>query len=149
MVYNSKGGSSQIDHNKREKEETGLRPRLRAIPCCPGREASETPTGSWGAGIAITKSVVTFKDTKTYRLPRRRSRGSCGSWPKATGVSTVGGSLYVEVCGATNLLLDLQAVHDRGKLAQDLVGLLVILNLGSDEIGEVAEGLRGVKDLMA
>lgn len=57
------------------------------------------------------------------------------------------GSLYVVVRGATNLLLNLQAVDDGGKLAENLVGLLVVLNLSGDQISEVAEGLRGVKNL--
>ena len=46
-----------------------------------------------------------------------------------------------------SLLLHLQPIHDRRQLAQDLVGLLVELELRGDEIGQVAEGLRGVEDL--
>lgn len=47
----------------------------------------------------------------------------------------------------TCLLLDLQAIDDGRELAEDLVRLLVVLHLGSDELGEVAERLRGVEDL--
>jgi len=47
----------------------------------------------------------------------------------------------------THLLLDLQLVHDRGQLRQDLVCLLVVFELCGDEVGEVAEGLGGVEDL--
>lgn len=47
----------------------------------------------------------------------------------------------------TYLLLDLQRIHSRGELAQDLVGLLVELELGGDQIGQVAQGLGGIKDL--
>lgn len=47
----------------------------------------------------------------------------------------------------TYLLLDLQCIHSRGELAQNLVGLLVELELGGDQIGQVAQGLGGIKDL--
>jgi hypothetical protein len=47
----------------------------------------------------------------------------------------------------TYLLLDLQSIHSGGELAEDLVGLLVELQLGSDQIGQVAQGLGGIKDL--
>jgi len=47
----------------------------------------------------------------------------------------------------TYLLLDLQSIYSRGELAEDLVGLLVELQLGGDQIGQVAQGLRGIKDL--
>ena len=46
------------------------------------------------------------------------------------------------------LLLDLQSIHDRRQFAQDLVRLLVELELGGDEIGEVAQGLWRVEDLL-
>lgn len=45
------------------------------------------------------------------------------------------------------LLLDLQSVDHRRQLAQDLVRFLVELELGCDQIGEVAERLGGVEDL--
>ena len=48
---------------------------------------------------------------------------------------------------STHLLFDLQLVHNRGKLRQNLVSLLVVFELGGDEVGEVAEGLGGVEDL--
>lgn len=37
-----------------------------------------------------------------------------------------------EIRGATSLLLNLEALDDRLELAQDLVGLLVVLDLGRD-----------------
>ena len=46
-------------------------------------------------------------------------------------------------------LLDLQAIHDRSQLAENLVGLLVKLELGSDEICDVAKRFRGIEDLIA
>lgn len=49
--------------------------------------------------------------------------------------------------GSLYLLLDLQSVNDWGKLAKDLVCFLVELELSGDEIGEVAEGFWGIKDL--
>lgn len=49
--------------------------------------------------------------------------------------------------GAADLLFNLQSLNDGGKLAQDLIGLLVVLDLGGDEFGEVTERLRGVDDL--
>lgn len=45
------------------------------------------------------------------------------------------------------LLLDLQRIHSRGELAQDLVGFLVELELSGNQIGQVAQGLGGIKDL--
>lgn len=48
---------------------------------------------------------------------------------------------------STHLLFDLQLVYDGSQLGQNLVGFLVILELGGDEVGEVAEGLGGVEDL--
>lgn len=48
---------------------------------------------------------------------------------------------------STHLLFDLQLVHNWGKLRQNLVSLLVVFELGSDEVGEVAEGLGGIEDL--
>lgn len=47
----------------------------------------------------------------------------------------------------TYLLLHLQAIHYRRKLAQDLVGLFVEFELGGDQIGEVAQRLRRIEDL--
>lgn len=49
---------------------------------------------------------------------------------------------------STHLLFDLQLVYDGSQLGQDLVGLLVVFELGGDEIGEVAERLGGVEDLV-
>lgn len=48
---------------------------------------------------------------------------------------------------ATHLLFDLQLVHDGRELRKNLVGLLVVLELGGDEVGEVAQRLGGVEDL--
>lgn len=45
------------------------------------------------------------------------------------------------------LLLDLQRIHSRSKLAEDLIRLLVELKLSGDQIGQVAQGLGGIKDL--
>lgn len=50
---------------------------------------------------------------------------------------------------STHLLFDLQLVHDGSQLGQNLVGFLVVFELGSDEVGEVAEGLGGVEDLFS
>lgn len=47
----------------------------------------------------------------------------------------------------TYLLLDLQSIYDRTKLCEDLLGLLVVFDLGSNEIREVAKGLRSIKNL--
>lgn len=51
--------------------------------------------------------------------------------------------------GATHFLLSLQTLNNGCELAQHLVGLLVVLDLGGDELGQVAEGLRGIKDLIS
>lgn len=48
----------------------------------------------------------------------------------------------------TYLLLDLQRINGRCKLAKDLIGLLVELKLSSDQIGQVAQRLGGIKDLV-
>lgn len=47
----------------------------------------------------------------------------------------------------TYLLLDLQSIHSRGKLAENFVGLLVELQLGGNQICQIAQGLGGIKDL--
>jgi hypothetical protein len=47
----------------------------------------------------------------------------------------------------TYLLVDLQLLDDRGKLAQDLERLLVVLHLGSDQLGKVPQGLRSIQNL--
>lgn len=47
----------------------------------------------------------------------------------------------------TNLLLNLETLNDRRKLAQDLGGLLVVLELGSDELSKVAKRLRSIQNL--
>ena len=44
-------------------------------------------------------------------------------------------------------LLHLKALNDRSELAEDIVGLLVVLNLGGDELGQVAQRLRSVEHL--
>lgn len=48
---------------------------------------------------------------------------------------------------ATHLLLNLKLVHDGRELGEDLVCLLVVLELGGNEFGKVAERLGGVEDL--
>lgn len=45
------------------------------------------------------------------------------------------------------LLLNLEALNNRRKLVKDLVGLLVVLNLGGNKLGEVAQRLGGVEYL--
>lgn len=46
------------------------------------------------------------------------------------------------------LLLDLERVHSGSELTQNLVGFLVELQLGGDQIGQVAQGFGGIKDLV-
>lgn len=48
----------------------------------------------------------------------------------------------------TYFLLDLQSIYSRGKLAKNLIRLLVELKLSGDQIGQVAQGLGGIKDLL-
>lgn len=48
----------------------------------------------------------------------------------------------------TYLLLKLKTLDDRSQLAQDLVGLLMVFNLSGDKLCEVAEGFRGIKNLV-
>jgi hypothetical protein len=59
----------------------------------------------------------------------------------------IAGGLEVRGLMSTHLLFDLQLVHDGRQLRQDLVRLLVVFELGGDEVGEVAERLGGVEDL--
>ena len=49
--------------------------------------------------------------------------------------------------GLAYLLLDLEPINHGGEIAQNLVGLLVELELSSDQVGKVAQRLRSVKDL--
>lgn len=49
--------------------------------------------------------------------------------------------------GATYFLFGLQALDNRCELGEDLVGLLVVLDLSVDKLGEVAKGLRGIQNL--
>ena len=44
-------------------------------------------------------------------------------------------------------MLNLQSIHRGCELAEDLVGLLVELKLGGNQVGQVAKGLWGIKDL--
>jgi hypothetical protein len=46
------------------------------------------------------------------------------------------------------LLLDLERIHGGSEFTKNLVGLLVELQLGGDQIGQVAQGLGGIKDLV-
>lgn len=48
----------------------------------------------------------------------------------------------------TCLLFDLQPINDRCEFAQNLMGLFVVFHLCGNQLGEVAEGLRGIKDLL-
>lgn len=47
----------------------------------------------------------------------------------------------------TYFLLGLEALNKRGKLAEDLSSLLVVFDLSSDELRQVAQRLGGVKNL--
>ena len=49
---------------------------------------------------------------------------------------------------STHLLFNLQLFNNGSQLRQDLVRLLVVLELGSDEVGKVAEGLGSVENLI-
>lgn len=44
-------------------------------------------------------------------------------------------------------MLNLEAINDWRKLAENFVCFLVELELGSDQVGEVSEGFWGIKDL--
>jgi hypothetical protein len=44
-------------------------------------------------------------------------------------------------------LLNLESIDNWCKLAENLVCLLVVLELGSDQVGEVSERFGGIKDL--
>jgi hypothetical protein len=46
-------------------------------------------------------------------------------------------------------LLNLETINNWCKLAENLICLLVVLELGSDQVGEVSERFRGIKDLAA
>lgn len=72
-----------------------------------------------------------------------RLHGSCGSWPRRCQLLSIASRENT----VTYLLLDLQRINSRGELAQNLVGLLVELELGGDQVGQVAQGLGGIKDL--
>lgn len=50
---------------------------------------------------------------------------------------------------STHLLLDLQLVDDWCQFRQNFVCFLVVFELGGDEIGEVAERLGCVEDLIS
>lgn len=64
-----------------------------------------------------------------------RLHGSCGNWPAGCQHSRQWESRGLM---RTHLLLNLQRIHSRGELAQNLVGLLVELELGGDQIGQIA-----------
>ena len=44
-------------------------------------------------------------------------------------------------------MLSLQTLDDRGQLGEDFVGLLMILDLSCNELGQVAKRLRRIQDL--
>lgn len=48
---------------------------------------------------------------------------------------------------STHLLFNLELIDDRRQFRQNLVCLLVVFELGGDEVGEIAEGLGCVEDL--
>lgn len=58
------------------------------------------------------------------------------------------GSCPLTVLAITSFLLDLQAVHDGCQLAEDLVSSLVVFELSGDQVGDVAQRLGCVQDLM-
>ena len=47
----------------------------------------------------------------------------------------------------TYFLFGLQALNDGGELREDLVGLLVVLDLGRDQLRQVAQRLGRVENL--
>ena len=77
---------------------------------------------------------------------RKPPHGSCGRQPKEGRVSPCKSPL--EAISAAYFLLSLQTVNDGRELAQDLVCLLVVLHLSSDELGKVAKGLGCIENLM-
>ncbi len=48
---------------------------------------------------------------------------------------------------STHLLFNLQLIHNRCQFGEDFVCLLMVFELSSDEIGEIAKGFGGVEDL--
>jgi hypothetical protein len=48
---------------------------------------------------------------------------------------------------STHLLFDLQLVYDGCQLRQNFVRLLVVFELGGNEVGEVAERFGSIEDL--
>lgn len=48
---------------------------------------------------------------------------------------------------STHLLFNLQLFHNGSQLRQNLVCLLVVFELGGNEVSEVAEGLGSVQNL--
>lgn len=48
----------------------------------------------------------------------------------------------------SSLLFNLKSLNDGGELAENLVGLLMVLDLGGNELRKVAEGLGGVEHLL-
>lgn len=56
-------------------------------------------------------------------------------------------SKYSKSRGTTNFLLGLKSLNDGRELTQQLVSLLVVLDLGGDELSQVTKGLGGVQNL--
>lgn len=54
-------------------------------------------------------------------------------------------SLYATA--SSYLLFSLQAFHNRGELTKDLVSLLVVFDLSSNQLREVTQRLGGIKNL--
>src|SRR5699024_8465579 len=79
---------------------------------------------------------------------RKPLHGSFGSWPADSLLSvTIRQRRKRGLWTGTNLLLGLKAIHNGSKLAQDLVGLLMVLNLCGKELAKIAKRLWGVQHL--
>jgi hypothetical protein len=80
--------------------------------------------------------------------------GGCGTFAKtsirhgAVWIETRATVLEIVRLMSTHLLLDLELINDRRQFRQNLVCLLVVFELGGDELSEVAEGLGCVEDLL-
>jgi hypothetical protein len=75
-------------------------------------------------GLTIISDVLTIK------MP---PRGSYGSWPFQTSCQPQI-SIRLERGGVTYFLFGLKALDDRGKLAEHIVRLLVVLDLSANKL---------------
>ena len=73
---------------------------------------------------------------------------ACERYDVSTAASTNLDLQGRKALGAADLLFNLQALDGGGELAEDLVGLLVVLDLSCDKLGKVAQRLGGVDDLV-